>query len=155
MAGKPSISASEETRTRRLIPDMMLNRFLTYLSLYAFGLVGLSGCNSIDPQQQYSVPVAAVLDPTSNLYQLDSLVVMGYLRCHNDLTRLYSTFDEAQRATLLNLITIVRADSGTCPAEGEIELGHCSYRGKLALPDDYSAPQLVMEELLNCTQFQE
>ncbi len=116
----------------------------------------LGGCAQVNPQQQYSVPVAAALDPTSDLYQLDSLVVMGYLRCYNDLTRLYATFDEAKRATLLNLITVVRGDGSTaCPADGEVELAHCSYRGKLAIADEYSAPQLLMEELLNCTSFVE
>ena len=125
------------------------------ITLFALGLT-LCGCTTVNTNQQYSVPVAAVLDPTSQLYQLDSLVVMGYLRCHNDLTRLYTTFDEAKRATLLNLITVVRdAGDTVCPAPGEVELAHCSYRGSLALQDDYSAPQLVMEELLNCTSFVE
>lgn len=113
-----------------------------------------SGCSSINPQQQYAVPVAAVLDPTSALYQLDTLVVMGYLRCNDDLTRLYTTYDEARRATLMNLITVVRpGEQAGCPAQGEVELAHCSYRGKLTLPDAYAAPQLVVEELLNCTSF--
>ncbi|MEM9621072.1 MAG: hypothetical protein AAF993_05435 [Pseudomonadota bacterium] len=116
----------------------------------------MTACTQINPQQQYAVPVAAVLDPTSELYQLETLVVQGYLRCTDDLTRLYTTYDEARRATLLNLITVVRESAEpVCPADGEVELAHCSYRGTLALPDAYGAPQLITEELLNCTSFVE
>ena len=125
-------------------------------SLLLFAVVALPGCVVVEApiQGEIAVPVTAVLDPTSALYELDQLVVIGYLKCFDDLSRLYATYDEAQRASLLNAITVVKPDGATaCPADGETELGHCSYRGKMTLQDQYSNPRLMVDEFLHCTDF--
>lgn len=132
-----------------------MRRFATLILVIA---VALSGCTMVEPAPvevgEIAVPVTAVLDPTSALYTLDQLVVIGYLKCFDDLSRLYATYDEAQRASLLNAITIVKPDgANACPAEGETELGHCSYRGKMTLQDNYSNPRLIVDEFLHCTDF--
>jgi len=105
---------------------------------------------------QIGVPVTAVLDPTSRLYEVEQLVVSGYLLCFDDLTRLYATYDEAKRASLLNSITVVKAaNAAQCGTEGEIELAHCSYRGRMNLANEYANPQLTNSEFLQCTDFGE
>lgn len=118
-------------------------------------LLVCSGCVSIiDRSTELAVPVGAALDPTSRLYQMDTLVVMGYLRCFDGLTRLYATYDEAERSAVLNSITLVReGEEAVCPAAGEIELAHCSYRGRLLLRDQYTAPWFIVDEFLQCTDF--
>ena len=114
-----------------------------------------AGCvTPITSSTELAVPVAAVLDPTSRLYRMEQLVVMGYLRCFDDLTRLYATYDEAERSSLLNSITVLReGETAGCPLQGEIELAHCSYRGRMLLRDQYSAPWLVVDEFLQCNDF--
>ena len=118
-------------------------------------LLGCSGCVSvIDRTTELAVPVGAALDPTSRLYQMDTLVVMGYLRCFDGLTRLYATYDEAERSAVLNSITLVHeGEESVCPSAGEIELAHCSYRGRLLLRDQYTAPWFIVDEFLQCTDF--
>ena len=110
------------------------------------------GCTILDPHSEMVVPVTAVLDPTSRLYQLEQIVVIGYLRCFGELTRLYSTYDEAKRASLINSITVVKNETALdCPGGNETELAYCSYRGSMSLPDRYSAPQLNVDEFLQCS----
>ena len=132
---------------------MKFSRAPWRLASLFISLALLAGCvNQPDTHSEIVVPVTAVLDPTSRLYQLDQLVVVGYLRCFNDLTRLYATFDEAKRSSLLNSITLIKQDEAVaCPDKGEIELAHCSYRGHMSLQDRYSTPRLLVDEFLHCT----
>lgn len=138
---------------------MIGHTFTTRAAICLCLLVAVAGCaTTIDKRTEVAVPVSAVLDPTSRLFHMDQIVVMGYLRCFDDLSRLYATYDEAQRSALLNSITIVREsvtddDTDSCPAEGEIELALCSYRGSLLLRDQYTAPWLIVDELLQCNEF--
>jgi hypothetical protein len=122
-------------------------------SVFAIAFIlSFTGCTIIDTRSELVVPVTAVLDPTSRLYQHDQIVVIGYLRCFGKLTRLYSTFDEANRASLINSITVVKQeDDLSCPGKDEMELAYCSYRGKMSLPDRYSAPTLIVDKFLQCT----
>ena len=137
-----------------MIGPALIRRATTCLCL----LVALTGCATIiDERTEVAVPVSAVLDPTSRLFHMDQIVVMGYLRCFDDLSRLYATYDEAQRSALLNSITIVREsgtddDTDSCPAEGEIELALCmnvdhGFVRRVQLPREFAATRPVRRTL--------